>query len=78
MKVDIEIPESLNEITLEQYQRYLKIQDNNEDEKFLAVKMIEIFCDMRGDHVLQMRATDINSILHTFHFKHSLQLRFGV
>jgi hypothetical protein len=63
MKVDIEIPESLNEITLEQYQRYLKIQDNNEDEKFLAVKMIEIFCDMRGDHVLQMRATDINSIV---------------
>lgn len=63
MKVDIEIPESLNEITLDQYQRYLKIQDNNEDEKFLAVKMIEIFCGIRGDHVLLMRATDINSIV---------------
>ena len=63
MKVDIEIPESLNEITLDQYQRYLKIQDKNEDEKFLAVKMIEIFCGIRGDHVLQMRATDINSIV---------------
>lgn len=63
MKVDIEIPESLNEITLDQYQRYLKIQDKNEDEKFLAVKMIEIFCGIRGDHVLLMRATDINSIV---------------
>ena len=63
MKVDIEIPESLNEITLDQYQRYLKIQDSNEDEKFLAVKMIEIFCGIRGDHVLLMRATDINSIV---------------
>ena len=63
MKFDIEIPDSLNEITLEQYQKYLKIQDNNEDEKFLAVKMIEIFCGIRGDHVLLMRATDINSIV---------------
>lgn len=63
MKVDIEIPESLNEVTLDQYQRYLKIQDNNDDEKFLAVKMIEIFCGIRGDHVLLMRATDINSIV---------------
>ena len=41
----------------------LEIQDNNEDEKFLAVKMIEIFCGIRGDHVLLMRATDINSIV---------------
>ncbi len=63
MKVDIEIPESLNEVTLDQYQRYLKIQEENEDEKFLAVKMIEIFCGIRGDHVLLMRATDINSIV---------------
>lgn len=63
MKVDIEIPESLNEVTLDQYQRYLKIQENNDDEKFLAVKMIEIFCGIRGDHVLLMRATDINSIV---------------
>ena len=63
MKFDIQIPDSLNEITLEQYQKYLKIQDNNEDEKFLAVKMIEIFCGIRGDHVLLMRATDINSIV---------------
>ena len=63
MKVDIEIPESLNEVTLDQYQRYLKIQEENEDEKFLAIKMIEIFCGIRGDHVLLMRATDINSIV---------------
>lgn len=63
MKVDIQIPESLNEITLEQYQKFLKIQDNNEDEKFLSVKMIEIFCGLRGDHVLMMRATDIQGVV---------------
>jgi hypothetical protein len=63
MKVDINIPDSLAEITLEQYQKYLKIQDENKDEKFLAVKLIEIFCGLRGDHVLLMRATDIQSIV---------------
>jgi len=63
MKVDINIPDSLAEVTLEQYQKYLKIQDENKDEKFLAVKMIEIFCGLRGDHVLMMRATDIQSIV---------------
>jgi hypothetical protein len=54
MKVDINIPDSLAEVTLEQYQKYLKIQNENKDEKFLAVKMIEIFCGLRGDHVLMM------------------------
>ncbi len=63
MKVDINIPDSLGEITLEQYQKYLKIQDENKDEKFLAVKLIEIFCGLRGDHVLMMRATDIQDIV---------------
>ena len=63
MKVDINIPDSLAEVTLEQYQKYLKIQNENKDEKFLAVKMIEIFCGLRGDHVLMMRATDIQSIV---------------
>ena len=63
MKVDINSPDSLGEITLEQYQKYLKIQDENKDEKFLAVKLIEIFCGLRGDHVLMMRATDIQDIV---------------
>ena len=63
MKFDIEIPDSLDEITLEQYQKFLKIQDNNDDEKFLSVKMVEIFCGIRADHVLMMRATDIKSVV---------------
>ena len=42
MKVKVNIPSTLSEITLGQYQKYLKIQDDNEDENFLAIKMIEI------------------------------------
>ena len=39
MKVDIEIPESLNEITLDQYQRYLAVNQM----KCLVVKFSKIW-----------------------------------
>ena len=48
MKVEVYIPDTLSEITLGQYQKYLKIQDDNEDENFLAMKMIEIFLWHKG------------------------------
>ena len=41
MKVEVYIPDTLSEITLDKYQRYIKIQENNTDENFLAIKMIE-------------------------------------
>lgn len=62
MKVKVNIPNTLNEITLGQYQKYLKIQDNNEDENFLAMKMIEIFCGLRGDTIYAMKAKSIKDI----------------
>ena len=62
MKVEILVPDSLKEISLEQYQKYLNIQANNEDETFLAVKMIEIFCGIRGDLIMKMKASSIREI----------------
>jgi hypothetical protein len=62
MKAKVIVPNSLNEITLGQYQKFLKIQENNEDEKFLAVKMIEIFCGIRADLVMKMKASSIRDI----------------
>ncbi len=62
MKVEVYIPDTLSEITLGQYQKYLKIQDDNDDENFLAMKMIEIFCGIRGDAVLAMKANSIKEI----------------
>jgi hypothetical protein len=44
MKLQITIPTSLKEITLEQYQRFVSIAQNNKDGEFLQQKMIEIFC----------------------------------
>ena len=62
MRKEVIVPNSLDEITLGQYQKYLKIQDNNEDENFLAIKMIEIFCGLKGDTILAMRAKSIKDI----------------
>jgi len=62
MKVEVYIPDTLSEITLGQYQKYLKIQEDNEDVNFLAMKMIEIFCGLRGDTILAMKANSIKDI----------------
>ena len=62
MKVEVYIPDTLGEITLGQYQKYLKIQSENEDENFLAIKMIEIFCGLRGDTIMAMKANSIKDI----------------
>ena len=62
MKVEVYIPDTLSEITLDKYQRYLKIQGKNTDENFLAIKMIEIFCGLRGDTIMSMKAKSIQDI----------------
>ena len=62
MRVEVYIPDTLSEITLGQYQKYLKIQSENQDENFLAIKMIEIFCGLRGDTIMAMKAHSIKDI----------------
>ena len=62
MKVEMYIPDTLNEITLGQYQKYIKYQNDNDDENFLAIKMIEVFCGLRNNTVRDMKAKSINDI----------------
>ena len=62
MKVEIYIPDTLSEITLGQYQKYLKYQSDNDDENFLAIKMIEVFCGLRNTTVRAMKAKSIRDI----------------
>ena len=44
MKIEINVPTSLSEVTLGQYQKFLKIAEENPECNFLNAKMIEIFC----------------------------------
>jgi hypothetical protein len=46
MKVNINVPDSLNEITLYQYQRFEKLIQENEASHFVNQKTIEIFCNI--------------------------------
>tara|TARA_Y100001937_G_scaffold121607_1_gene180667 strand:+ start:550 stop:1200 length:651 start_codon:yes stop_codon:yes gene_type:complete len=62
MKVEMYIPDTLSEITLGQYQKYLKYQKDNDDENFLAIKMIEVFCGLRNQTVRAMKAKSIRDI----------------
>ncbi len=60
MKVNLRIPNSLNEITLGQYQEYAKLHNLKDSD--LQLKMIEIFCNVPEIVVRNMKATDIVEI----------------
>ena len=53
MRVKIHIPDTLGEITLEQYQEYLKIQEQEKDQYVLGSKMIEIFCKVPFKNIFE-------------------------
>ena len=64
MKVNLRIPTSLNEITLGQYQEFVKLEQELKDstEVSIQLKMIEIFCSVPEAVVRSMKATDIAEI----------------
>jgi hypothetical protein len=62
MKLEISIPTSLKEITLEQYQRFTRIAKDNPEGEFLQHKMIEIFCGVSLKEISLMKLKDISAI----------------
>jgi hypothetical protein len=80
MKVSINIPTSLNDITLNQYQQWLKIADKKEIDNFLQQKLIEIFCNIPLKTVTGIKATDadviVNDILKLFKEESPFKDRF--
>lgn len=66
----IEIPTTLNDITLGQYQRFMEANKEGADEDFLLFKTIEVFCGVDIKIVSQFPmedaqdiATEVNSVL---------------
>ena len=55
MRIKINIPESLHDITLGQYQDYLEAQEKIDDDYQLGSRMIEIFCNIPVRDVFQFR-----------------------
>lgn len=63
MKIQLDIPEELSDITLEQYLKYLNIVEKNpENEIFLRQKMMQIFCGMKLVDVEKMKEKDFMEI----------------
>ena len=62
MAINIKIPTSLKDITLRQYKRFLKIQENVKEERFLNAKMIEIFCNVKLEKVMLLKLKDAEEI----------------
>ena len=63
MKVELIIPSNLSEISLKQYQKFLKIQETNDDSYFLQCKMIEIFCNLDAKSARLLKLTDADRIV---------------
>ena len=62
MKVEINVPDSLSEIRLEQYQKFVKLYDGEVTEEFMALKMLEIFCGVKLSDAYGMRFKDVDGI----------------
>ena len=83
MKVEINVPDSLNEITLEQYQRFEKLNiKENQGSTFLLQKMVEIFCNLDLKDVAEIKYKSVQEIVvhlnSIFDSKHNLIPTFNL
>jgi hypothetical protein len=62
MKLQITIPTSLQEISLDRYQKFLSIAKDNPDGEFLQHKMVEIFCGIDLKNAAKISYKDVNEI----------------
>ena len=82
MKIEIEIPSNLSEISLDRYQKYMLTLNNSDDKEFVFQKMIEIFCGLELKEVVKMKASAIIELVQHFNkifnektaFKHRFKL----
>jgi hypothetical protein len=82
MKIELDIPTDLNEITLGQYQKFLKVVEDNEESEFVHHKMVEIFCGVSLKNISKIKHKDltyiISKIAALFDGNHQLINRFFI
>jgi len=82
MRVEIDIPSNLSEISLDRYQKYMVTLNNSDDKEFVFQKMIEIFCGLELKEVVKMKASTVIELVQHFDklfnektkFKHRFKL----
>ena len=62
---NLTIPRDLGDITLRQYQDYLKIYDkwDKEDEDYIKIKMLQVFCELSPEDVLKIPLASYDNII---------------
>jgi hypothetical protein len=84
IELELSVPTTLNDITLGQYQKYLKVLDANKEDanEFITLKTIEIFCNVSLKEVLSIPAVEaekvLNIITKAFEEKPNLIRRFDL
>lgn len=67
VQIELSVPDALSDITLGQYQKYLKILDQNKDDEnaaeFINLKTIEIFCNVEFKDVLKIPLGEAEKVL---------------
>lgn len=62
MKIELTIPTTLNDIKLAQYQKFLKVVEQNEEGEFVQQKMVQLFCGIDLKDVASIRYKDVAEI----------------
>lgn len=82
---NLSVPTSLDTITLEQYQKYVKVITENKDamdDEFIKLKVLEIFCGLSMKEAYELAATDVddivNLVLTAINEESPLQRRFSL
>lgn len=63
-QIELEVPTTMNDITLGQYQKYIKVADENEGaDEFVNKKLIEIFCNITLRDVEQIPMVEAEKVI---------------
>ena len=65
-KFTLEVPKELSAITLQQYQKYLKVMEGNEDAEdteFINLKVLEIFCVVTMKEAYKLPLSEFSFII---------------
>ena len=66
MKTEINVPTKLSEIPLKNYQEFMKMVENSNDEEFIAQETIEIFCGLNMRDVIKIKWSDVKELIAHF------------
>tara|TARA_R110002033_G_scaffold162498_1_gene199216 strand:- start:1082 stop:1729 length:648 start_codon:yes stop_codon:yes gene_type:complete len=80
--IKLTIPTSLKDITLRDYKKFLDVEKENKDDRFLNAKLIHIFCKVSLEKVMLLELKDAEDIVKTisdmFNEKPALVKKFKI